>query len=262
MFACETNARIVLELLLDFFEIPAITDVHQFDIVVFCRKIFPHGVQEFQILFLGNSTDKCKPYLFLRAVMAELFPSSFSAQRSREFFKREPAGENLHLVRRDFQVLFQNVRIVFARANDGACHPVENAHQPKHVGVHPLCFHERLCVSGNVGAVMAEHLDSCNHAAKTNGPGTGTRRFEFDHVNGVALEQPQYGRNARDGKFAVRITELFHAEQSWQQNAIAVFDDSARARVEGAPGKVCFHAVASHVRNHVPQVVRDAVRFI
>ena len=95
----------------------------------------------------------------------------------------------MYLVRRDFQVFLQNVCVVVAGADDGARHPVENAHEPKHVSVHPLRFHERLCVSRDVGAVVAKNLDARNPSANADGPGARAWRLEFNHVDRVALEQ-------------------------------------------------------------------------
>ena len=69
-------------------------------------ELIPNGIQKFQILFFGNSSDKSKAHLTLAAIVTKLFPSALAAHIGRELFQREPAGENLHLVGRDFQILF------------------------------------------------------------------------------------------------------------------------------------------------------------
>ena len=116
---------------------------------------------------------------------------------------------------------------------------------------HPLGFHERLGVSRNVGAVVAEYLDACDFRAEADKPCARTRCLEFNQVDGVALEQAKHRTHAGYCQFAIGISELFHAEHAGKQKAIAVFHDAAGACVEGVSGEECVHAVGPHVGNHV-----------
>jgi hypothetical protein len=61
---------------------------------------------------------------------------------------------------------------------------------------------------------MAKDFDAGNFGAEAYEPSAWTRRFKFNQVDGVALEQAKYRAHAWNGKFAVRIPELFHAEQA------------------------------------------------
>ena len=226
-------------------------------------ELLPDVVQEFKVFLFRDAADEREAHLARGlcrfSAAAELFPHALSAQVGREFFEREPARQDLHPAFGNLELRSENVCVILAGAHDGLCHAVECLHEPEHEVVHPFRLHERARVGGHVGAVVAEYLDARDLRAEAYEPGAGARRLEFDEVDGVALEQAQYGAYARDGEFAVRVPELFHAEQARKQDAVAVLDDTAGARVEGASRKEGLHAVGAHVRNHVPQVVRDAV---
>ena len=83
--------------------------------------------------------------------------------------------------------------------------------------VHPLGFHERFRVGGYIGAVVAENLDARNFCAKADKPRAGTRRFKFNQIDRVALEQAKYRLDMRNGEFAVGVTELLHTENAGEQ---------------------------------------------
>ena len=257
LFACKMHAVVAFKELLDFFEVPAVTHVHELHVVMLDGELLPDIVQEFQVFFFGNAADERETHLavafaldgFGRTVV--FFPDAFSAQVHREFFQGEPAGQDLYLIGGDLQLRSQNVGIVLARANNGLCHSVENLHEPKHEVEHPLGLYERTCVSRNVGAVMAKDFDAGDFGAEAYEPGSRAGRLEFNQVNGVALEQAKYRAYAGNGEFAVCIPELLHAEQAREQNAVAVFDDTAGARIEGVACQKGVHAVGAHVGNHV-----------
>ena len=52
LFASEVYTVVSFEEFLDFFEVPAITHVHEFYVVVLGCKFFPDSIQEFKVLFL------------------------------------------------------------------------------------------------------------------------------------------------------------------------------------------------------------------
>ena len=267
LFACKMDAVVAFVEFLDFFEVPAVAHVHEFHVVVFGGELFPDAVQELQVLFLGNAADERETHLacgtrLCRFGAVVLLPYALAAQVGRELFERESAGQDFHLVFGNLQLRSEDVRVVLAGAHHGHRHAVEDFHEPEYKVVHPLRLHERARVGGHVGAVMTKDLDACDLRAEAHEPGAGARRLKFDEVDGVALEQPERGGDARDGKFAVRVPELFHAEQAGKQETVAVFHHTAGACIECVAGEEGLHAVGAHIRNHVPQVVRDAVSLV
>ena len=91
------HAVVAFEELLDFFQVPAVADIHEFDIFVVGGEFLPHAVQEFQVLFFRNAPDEGEPYGAFLAGVTVFFPGPLPAYFGREPFQRESARGNLHL---------------------------------------------------------------------------------------------------------------------------------------------------------------------
>ena len=66
----------------------------------------------------------------------------------------------------------------------------------------------------------------------------------------------------RDGEFAVRVSELFHAEHAREQNAVAVFDNATGPCIERTSGEGGVHPVRAHVGDNIAQVVCNPVGLV